>query len=259
MTTESEETGQNFFEQVIKIWILPEIHRRQDAGELEGPLELCRAQVLFRPGKSPEVRVNEEVITGEVRLGLKQAMSFKQGDIVYMKDVAGIKEVKLAEEEEDFGHITLIAIGDKWHIYFDTRYNKRIGKEHLDTANQFVECAEFALERRYLAPYFDLLYSATELAAKAMMLSNIRPEMQPKEKHGEVKKGFRQLAEIGLLEREYFDTYSQLLRLRNSYRYLHQDFHVDQEEKESYLQVVKELINRVTSHIGMDPDHANDS
>jgi len=71
----------------MKFWVVPEIERRQEAGALPKPAPLRRAQILFfAEGRSPLVRINEEVKI-LARGKLKPGVSKRIGDAIYEDEV----------------------------------------------------------------------------------------------------------------------------------------------------------------------------
>jgi len=57
-----EEFGQDLMQQVLEIWINPEIERRREAGRLPDDFALTRAQVIMNlDANAHEVRFNKEI------------------------------------------------------------------------------------------------------------------------------------------------------------------------------------------------------
>jgi uncharacterized protein (UPF0332 family) len=151
--------------------------------------------------------------------------------------------VKLTDEDDpDCAHATLLKIGDKWFIAFDFRYNKALAKRHSDAAREFYRVAEFAKENGYWSPFIDSLFSASELAAKAILLSEPSPKLRKKGTHKVIHRKFNIHAKLGNVKPEHSKAFNKLWSLRSKARYLEGKFTISVSEAELLLEVVGELI-----------------
>ena len=159
------------FQQFMDLFVTPAIAERQAKGELPKPLHLSAAQIIFSPdGRKPLVRINKEIrAISDVRL--KEGIGKKAGEPVYDNEIEGLAGIKLTDQDDDCAHATLIRLNDTWTIAFDFTYNRALAKKHIEKAGQFCEVAEAALEKRLLSPFVDNLFSAAELAARAILLA----------------------------------------------------------------------------------------
>ncbi|MFZ5619556.1 MAG: hypothetical protein ACOY5W_00860 [Pseudomonadota bacterium] len=179
-----DEFSQRVFDQFMDLFVVPEIRSRQEKGEAERPYELRAAQIVFYPdGRKPSVRLNSEVVAvGEARL--KSGISKKAGEPIYASEIDGFDNIKLADDDcPDCGHATLIRFSPTWSIAFDFRYNKALSRRHLDTAWEFYDSAAGAAERRQWSAFVDTLFSAVELAAKALLISMPDPTLRERATH----------------------------------------------------------------------------
>ncbi|MGV8856286.1 MAG: hypothetical protein ACOH2L_16785 [Devosia sp.] len=156
-------------DQMMDLYIVPEIKRRQAAGLLPQPLELRVAQVLFTPD-GVKVRINDE-LRGLVMV--RPGREVSQSDPVYYRDLGEVVAYEPPEEERDFGHFTLINTGEGWRLLFDFRQNRSTALRLVAKAEQFIRCSELALAEALAAPFSDLLFSASELLAKAQLISGV--------------------------------------------------------------------------------------
>ena len=164
--------GDKAFSQFIELFVLPEIKRRQDAGEAAKPFDLRAAQIIFFPdGRKPQVRLNSEIkAAGQIKL--KPDISKKAGEPIFEHEIEGLNKINLTEENDlDCGHATFMRLGGRWLMAFDFRYNKGLSKKNIETAEQFYQSAEFSLNKKSWAAFIDSLFSASELTAKATLLS----------------------------------------------------------------------------------------
>ena len=106
----------------MNTWILPSIRERQERNELDKPLTLQMAQIIFKPnGGKPIVRVNEEV-KGRAKVKLRNG-SVSEGDQIFTNQFDKIEVFELNETDRNNGHATLIHIDCKWLVFFNFIYN----------------------------------------------------------------------------------------------------------------------------------------
>jgi len=117
---------------MLNIFVLPEIQRRQELGKLEKPLELIAAQVIFRPdGGKHEVRINSEVEM-LAKVSLDPNVVKKEGEPVTGDEVQELQEVSLIKgEDEDCAHMTFLSLAGRLFFAFDARRNKSLIGTHL--------------------------------------------------------------------------------------------------------------------------------
>lgn len=241
---------QTLLNQFLDLFILPEIRRRQETGDLPKPLGLRAAQIIFyADGKKPEIRINSE-IKAIARIKLKKGISKNKGDPIHENEIEGLNKIKLTDEEDpDCGHATNLKLGNSWIIAFDFRYNKGLAKKHVDTAKQFFELAEIAFQKKYWSPCLDNLFSASELAAKAELLMISDPKFSKKTTHPDIKKRYNRFANLGNVEDRYCEALNKLTGLRARARYLQGEMPISREEIETLLENVKRMINEATERI----------
>lgn len=91
---------------------------------------------------------------------------------------------RLTEHDDpDVGHLTLFLFRDKWHIFFDFRYNKSKIKEIFEAGKEFFNAAKLALEKSMYRACVDSLYSAVELFATCQIYNMVGDEFQRKRRH----------------------------------------------------------------------------
>lgn len=211
----------NTFEQVMDLWITPEVKRRQDAGTIPKPYDLVAAQVIFHSdGRNQEVRLNAEVRSiGKVKL--KEGVSKNAGDPVYAHEVDSYESFRLPDDgDPNCGHFTLRRVADQWTIAFDFIYNKGLSREHLAAAQEFLRSAESALQSNSYRVFVDNLFSASELAAKALLLTTPFPGESKRMSHGRIQSRYNLEAKMGNVSSGHKDAFNRLAGLRSSARYL---------------------------------------
>lgn len=220
--------GERVFRQFMELFVTPSIKERQSKGELPKSFPLHAAQIIFFPDdRKPLVRLNEEV----------QA----NGKI---KSIEMFEKMKLVEDQfQDCGHATLLRFNDIWHIAFDFRYNKELSTNHLDTAVEFYELSEVALGKRHWSAFVDNLFSAYELAAKAILLSTPEKEFREKTTHKHIHSRFNRFARLGNIKEDHKDVFNKLSEMRSNARYLKGELNLSDSEAAQMLSTVKEFID----------------
>lgn len=248
----SNEFGRKVFQQLMDLFVTPEVRRRQEAGELCKPLDLHAAQIIFFPdGRKPHVRINSEVkAIGKMKL--KSGVSKKAGEPIFEHELEGLEEINLTEEDDpDCGHATLLRIGDRWLVALDFRYNKALSKKHIETAKQFYEAAEFSFHQRNWSAFIDNLFSTAELLAKSILLSMPEPKFHKKASHKAIQIKYNRFADLGNVEAVHRETFNKLSSLRDRARYLKGDVSISEGEARRLLEIVKNMMEDVALGVGI--------
>jgi uncharacterized protein (UPF0332 family) len=244
------EARQRAFNQFMDIWITPAVMRRQETGELETPLNLLAAQILFFPDeRKPEVRINSEV-------KLIANLKFKDGLVPeigkqYSNEIESIDKFSLTEEDyQDCGFVVIFKIGSQYGLYFDFRYNKELAGKHVELAEQFLRAAELASDQGLLSPFIDNLFSAAELTAKAILLPHYM-NLRNNKIHSRVQEYFNQFVDYGNADPNYRDIFAKLSSLRKPARYADYDMEINipEDEREMMLRTIREMIEIARSRI----------
>jgi len=240
---QENEFGQRVFNQFMDLFVTPEVRRRQEVGELDKPLDLRAAQIIFFPdGRKPQVRINSEV-RAIAKVKFRPDLTKKRGEPVYEDELEGLGQINLTEKDDpDCGHATLIRIAGRWTIAFDFRYNKALSKRHIETADEFCVSAEFCFSQKKWSPFVDNLFSAAELAAKSILLSMADPKFRKKARHKAIQIKYNRFADLGNVEAVYRDTFNKLSGLRDRARYLKGRLSISENEARKFLDIVKKMI-----------------
>ncbi len=245
------EFGNKVLQQFMDLFVSPEVKRRQEIGELNKPLDLRAAQIIFFPDeRKPKVRINSEVrAIGKVKF--KPRISKKSGEPIFEHEIDGLQEINLTEEDDpDCGHATLIRIGSHWTIAFDFRYNKVLSKKLIETAKQFCDSADYSFKQKLWSPFIDNLFSAAELVAKAVLLSMHDTNLRKKATHRGIQTKFNRFADLGPVKAQHSDTLNKLSGLRDQARYLKGQLTISQTKARELLENVKSMIENVKSLCG---------
>lgn len=220
------------FDQVMKIWVNPEIEVRIKNGWLKKGTKISRIQVVFFPGSKPKVRFNERVyVTGKAKADRR----ITKGDEVKitMDNLEGI-EVKCPP---NCGHIALINLLGRWFVIFDARYYKKRIAKFIEKSKEFYESAKDDLKNGRSSPFFENCWASAELSSVCHFLSL----GQEYEDHTSNIKRFEKWAELKNVNGEHGKILSRLNVLRKSARYGNSaDF--KKEDPKRFLKAVKEMI-----------------
>jgi len=234
-----EEAKQRIFQQVMDIFIIPEIERRQSIEKIE-PFVLSSAQIVFslKDGKNI-VRLNEEVkAVAKIKLNTSKI----KGEPVYDNEVDYVEGIQLTDKDVNCAHITLLLIKGSWVISFDFRYNKELAKEHIEASKEFYESAKNNLENNRLRPLFEDAFASAELSAKSILLLLPDKDILDGKNHEDRIKKFFNWAELGNVNMDFSTTLSKLKSLRSSARYLSSDDYKNENPVE-IIEILKEMIN----------------
>lgn len=203
--------------QAFNLWFNPETERRIAAGTLTAPFHLKRAQVIFAEGKAPEVRFNDEVRGGLLATLSKPITEI--GTEVLLSEITEIKGYELDVADADAGHFTIYEWddGQSWRMFFDFRRNKRGAATLVASAEQFLAAAEFSSEQGYSGPFIDNLFSATELLAKARLVTAIAENNL--KSHGAIHSKLNMWGKLGNVDARFVELFNELSSLRRDARY----------------------------------------
>lgn len=227
-------------ENMVKIWVTPEIERRKQEGVLSDGFVLERAQVIFNHGVPPEVLLNEE-IRGVIEVEVAEGVEKAPGDPVIESDIKTVTGIELTDEDPNAGHITLLRWRGSWLLGFDFRYNARHIAEYLAAAKDFLHTARLALEADNLRSFAATLFVAVELVAKATLIESHTYLLQAKS-HEATRNRYNLWSHLGNTETEYAAPFNELSALRNPARYpVRGSFKLKQDQAEKMLKLAEQM------------------
>lgn len=237
-----EEAGSELFDWMKTVHLEPEVARRINDGAMAEGDTIHMAQVVFWVGRPPEVRVNEEV------QGLMQARAtraIEKDEEVTTADMSEISGFVLPEEDGDAAHLTMVSVAGGLALYFNGAYNALLIAAHVEAAGEFVDAATASLDADSLRAFVDGAFSATELLAKAEMLSVSEERLLGGVGHGTVRSFYNQWAALGNTEMRFAKLLNRLTDLRPTGRYLRGEFDLDAVEAARLLRDLKDLAAHV--------------
>lgn len=245
----SQEIQQRTFNHVLELFVHPELERRKKTGVLPEKYVLSAVQILFsKKLRKPIIRLNEETkILGVIKL--KKDIQKGMGEKVLQEEIERLENIRLTDEEEsEFAHISMVRLGKQWLFGFDFRYNKKLARDHSETAEQFFKAAQSAHRRNLSAPFIDNLYSCVELLAHAELL--LLPKfLKEKTSHMDIQTKYNRFVDMGNAKTEFKSTLNKLSGLRISARYLKSDFKLNEDQAKDYLNTAKGMLSYVKGRL----------
>ena len=231
-----EDIAQKVFNQVLEIWVLPEIKRRKEKGRMDDKFILRRAQIIFSGDRGwNKIRLNDEV---KAIMLAKANKTINKGDPIYETDISSIKNIELTEQDPNAGHITILRLKNEWIISFNFLYNKKMSKERIEAATEFLESAEENMDKNRLRPFFENSYACAELLTEAILITFVDKEKL--KDHRSRLSAIKGWAELGNVKEDFHTTLHLLTSLRSSARYM-QSTVFKQENPEDIIKVLREM------------------
>jgi uncharacterized protein (UPF0332 family) len=244
-----EEVLRRTVEQFIDLFFRPEIERRSSEGTISTPFVLDKAQVVFYPdGRKAEVRLNDEVqAIAKVNFKPGTVEGKRPGDEMTADQIQSIEEVMLPDTDDpDAGHATFIHMGGgRWVMGFDFRYNKGLSERHLSDAREFLDAAKHCLGQSAWSAFADNLFSAAELAARALLLMVPDSQFRTKTNHKAIHARFNNFARYGNVSESGREVFNKLAGLRPTARYGGKKVSLIPEEARALFQEVEALVGEV--------------
>jgi HEPN domain-containing protein len=230
--------GEKIFQQVMDIFIIPEIERRKKDGRIKENFILRAGQIVLSRDKGNSVRLNEEVKAIAKSIAAK---SIKKNQLVFEDDIKNIEKVELIGEDKNYAHITLLLFKNKWLIFTDFRYDMEDSSQHLHASKEFYNSAIENLKNKRLRPFYENSFAAAELSTKASLMLFV--DKKNLNNHENRTKNLEKWAELGNIPKIFSDTLKKLATsIRYSARYLQgEDFKTEDPNK--IITIIKEMID----------------
>ncbi len=122
---DNQESGgaaeEGFLQEIVQLFVEPEVQRRAALGAVVTPIKLDRFQVLLWTDRSPEVRLNSEVELLVKAEGI-DATALTLDERVEIPENASITAVR--PDDLNAAHATFFQLGKRAHFLFDFTYNR---------------------------------------------------------------------------------------------------------------------------------------
>jgi len=247
-----EEGSKNFFNNIMNLWILPEIEKRKNESKKDDPFVLIKAQVIFHPDtKSKSVRLNDEV-QATLYAKPKKDSSWKKGDAVYEHQLDSIERIELAKDEDpEAGHVTMIQFKGNWIIHFDFRYYKGKLKQIFNVAQEFYDTAKVCKEKKSFRAFIDNLFSSIELLTICQIYNMVGDKFREKQTHKGTQNRYNAYVNMGNFKPKFKETLNSLSSMRDSARYMKSTFKLTDEESDAFVKVADEMFDYTKKVIGI--------
>lgn len=241
------EFRRNLISNVLKLFVEPEVRRRQEEGSLPKPAGIKCAEIILSPkDDKPRVRLNEEV-RARVKVRYKGGVQKQLGEPVFEDEIEAIEKVNLSPEDDpNSGHILFLAVGGSTLLHLDLRRNRALARQYIEHATRFLQSAELNLQHQNLEPSVDALFSAAELAAKALLLVtyDYSPSLSIKSSHAAISTRFNRFASLGNVLPEHKRAFNRLDGMRPSARYLKGRVSIEEADLAALIEDVRHMISR---------------
>jgi HEPN domain-containing protein len=244
---DDETFGSTVFNNLLNMYIVPEIERRRQVGQETPPIRAAQV-VFFTDDRPTVVRLDAEVkaiATPNYKVGVTK----QPGEPVFEHEVESLGTITLTDDDDpDCGHITFLSLAGTWSVSFDFRRYKGTAKRHIEAAREFRAAATFSMSCRHWRAYIDNLYSAAELAVQALLLVLfIAPTKAdpPGRRHHIRKDNFDRFAELGNAAPTHRAAFNLLADLRTKVRYLEVEVSLAEDDARDLLDTVSEMINDI--------------
>ncbi len=116
----SPEGASNFFNQIVQLWVNPEIERRKQNGTLSDPLFIQKCLITFPKDNPPVVKFNDE-FGWQVWAKKAPGTAFEKGQAIHLHEIVSIEKVKFpVVDEKPVAFIFLVRDDvDAFKIFFD--------------------------------------------------------------------------------------------------------------------------------------------
>jgi HEPN domain-containing protein len=237
------EMGERVLRQAFELFLEPEIKRRQEAGSLPKPFSLWAAQVLMEPGKPVVIRFNSE-LKGVYQVKLPDGGTPpEKGAALQLADLGDIMGMQLTEDDGNAGHLTAIFHHQAWHLIFDFRYNAARIAHNLEVAQQFLEAAEGALQKRHKNAAVENLYTCVELTAKSYLMIHPDERLLRKMRHGFVATEFNRYGgKLANVEASFVRLFNALTSVRTKARYPDERLPIPEDQISKWLADARSML-----------------
>lgn len=241
----------NLFNQVMSLWVKPEIEKRRKENRLPDSFKLKAVQVIFSIGSTPIVRLNDEV---KVLIKAKAKRKIIKGELVYENDIKEIKELQLVDDERDFGHITIIFFKKSLSMGFSFIYDTSQSKKFLELGNEYLKSAEVDYRNELFRPMIESLSIAAENFAKARLYLLPDKEIRKAKKHGLIQSKVNIYSRTSnIIGQEFRGVFNDLQNARDKARY-NPDYSISKTKANKTIETLKKMsseILRWTSYRGI--------
>lgn len=222
--------GDVLFQQLLELFVGPEMKRLQAADPSAEGLAVHRFLILMPPGQRPIVKLND-AFGGVVEA--RHTRDLVKGEEVGPEDIDGVSSFEPHDDDRGQPFIAGFAHSAGWSVIFRLGWQHEMAAPYLKLGQEFAATAKEALAAHRIGVALDNAHSAAELFAKSVLLS-APPAMTEKvinsSKHSHIVDRFNQWTALDNAPREFTTVLGRLQALRGSARYLNKPLMITDEE-----------------------------
>lgn len=246
---DSPEAGNVLYEQILALWVEPEI-RRRGVPSFE-PTDVQRVLVLLTADNDVEVLLDEEA---EISAEFVSKRSIVEGEAVMAEDVESIRSLRPHSADPNAGWVLFVTIGTDRYYAFDFRKNLGEANRLLNLADEYLVVGQMAQRRGSWEPAIANAYVAAELAVKAQMLVvgfvKSADQVGVASQHQKRRTWLAQWVDLGNAPELHESTLSRLAELQKSARYGDREEALDSSEPQRLLDETAALVAHAKSVAG---------
>lgn len=246
-----KEFSENFLKNVFEMWVNPEVVKRKSQEIIDNNFELKAAQIIFPIGSENIVRLNNEV---KIILDVAYKPEYKnEGTEIKLSDllekVQHIRGMRLTENDIDFGHITVLRVGDVWISSFSFIYDISKSKAFYEKGKKFLKSAKSDIESGNYDPAIESLSVAAENLALARLYLLPDKEIRSSKTHGTIQSKVNRYAKsTDIINSSYKNAFNTLLKKRDEARY-DVEFSTSENEVKGLATSIEDLAREILGFI----------
>lgn len=231
---------ENFIKSIFSTLITPEIESRRKRSLISDNYFPEKIQIIFTIDGLRFIRFDEEI-----RAVIVTNLGTAKVSDNFSVEGLSIQRLDREEEEQDFGHVTLVRVRDLWVLAFDFRYGIQTSKRCYEVGKEFLEVATYAFENKKYRALCANLYLSAENLAKARFFLHPDSELRKTKKHGLIAAKVNiHHKNTKIVSAEYKDTYNFLKRIYDKSRF-GEEFTINHEDAKKHLDAIEKFSQEI--------------
>ena len=238
----NEQGQRRNFEQMMNIFVIPEMKRRQESGKIPKLFNLWATQIIFLKKLKPIIRLNTEckiLFTAKVEDGC-----FKEKGLeIRMNHIESVDDIKVTGGDGNKKHFSMVRIRDIWYYTFNFGYNKQRAKDIFKSAKEFYFSAKNDYRSKRWRPFISNICTTSELLAKSQLIQ--LPHIEDFKTHGYLQSEYNKWYKLGNVESEYRELLNEVFELRDKARYSESEFKISESKAKNFLSHATSMLNYI--------------
>ena len=244
----NKKAQQRTVNQILSIYLFPEIKRRQNEGLIPKPFSLWAGQIIFRKNKKSLIRLNKECKM-QITIKPKSGVPRKKGSVIRFNQIQSVKKIKMIEGDGNEAHISMVRVRNIWYLNFDARYDKRRARSLILSSSEFFESAKDNLKEKRWRSFVDSIFLAVESLVKAELI--LLPHYKSSKKHNYVKSEYNKWFSLGNTKMQYKNLLNELSGLWNKARYSEGKFIVHHKKAQKFIKTYQSMHSRLIEYLDL--------